>query len=746
MATVSDRLLALTGLRFAFLSKTDIGPNSLSLTATGSPGTEASPIIGGTAATYNGTSQNYSRAHHAAFNFGTSDFTFGCWVRPANTSAGSRFILGHDGDGGAGSWELWQSATNINSRFNGTTSISATVLDTTWQFIAVVMDRDGNGRIWRNLDWAHAGTSIAAGSGTSIDTTATFYIGRRESTGFFPGATDMEFACASALTDTELRQIAVASAPWIVARGTGARNTGSENTYAITPASNFSGISGAMAVLALAYDNSGTNGADPFSGVTDTNSNTWTSREDELNDPGAANAGVAGRIVTTPMAGGVLDTGDTITAAFGGLTTVARSYALWEVIPQDGYALSFGTGASETSASASPTITTGSLNAGDVLIGAMGREGNDAATADSDTSNGTWTAQQATGVGTTTSGAQIASQGKIILASGTQTYNPTFGSSRDNVEMWISITQAPATVTVTPPTASLATATFAATIAHGIIGASPTALTLTTFAPVIRLAVIPATAALSLATFAPTVSTTANETVTPSTAAMTTATFAPTVSTPHLATPSTASLTLTTFAPTVSTTAHQTVTPTTAALTTSAFAPTVSVSDAAVLVPDNATLTTATFAPTVTATAHQVVTPTTASLSMTAFAPSAVITDHKVATPTPASLSLTAFDPTVVATDHQLVTPAAATLTTATFAPDAVVAAGDKLVTPDAAALNLAAFAPTVGVRLDPRLAVGIVTTTQPYGTVGVPGSVGAASTPSVSGVASTDDLTGVAS
>jgi hypothetical protein len=68
-----------------------------------------------------------------------------------------------------------------------------------------------------------------------------------------------------------------------------------------------------MAVLCLAYDNSGASGADPYNSISDSLGNTWTSRQAALYDPGAASAGVALRIFTTNQSAGTLTTGSTVT-------------------------------------------------------------------------------------------------------------------------------------------------------------------------------------------------------------------------------------------------------------------------------------------------------------------------------------------------------------------------------------------------------------------------------------------------
>lgn len=206
----TDLVLALPNLRFAYpldaAGTTDIGPNGLTLTANSSPGTTSpGPVLDDDATSFNGSSQSMSRAHNAAFDFGTSDFTLGCFINPANTSAGTRMFLTHDGDGDFGSWEMWQSGTALNSRFDASLSVNATgVLTTGWQFVAVVFDRDGLGRWWRNDDWAHAGVDITSKAAANIDFTGTMWIGRRQSTGYFNGSMAWAWGCASALSEAQL--------------------------------------------------------------------------------------------------------------------------------------------------------------------------------------------------------------------------------------------------------------------------------------------------------------------------------------------------------------------------------------------------------------------------------------------------------------------------------------------------------------------------------------------------------------
>jgi hypothetical protein len=266
-------------------------------------------------------------------------------------------------------------------------------------------------------------------------------------------------------------------------RGSGSTNTGSQSTLVVTPASNLA--AGSLAVLCVAYDNSGTLGADPFASISDNSGagNTWTSRQAPLNDPGAANAGQVLRIFTCRLKA-ALTTSHSITVDFGGIVTVARSWTLMEVTAAAGKGAVYQTGGNTTGSSTGPTITSGSITSGDMIIGAMGAEGNAAITGDSDTSNGSWSAQQTSGVGTTTGGSEISSQRKVVTGTAAQTYNLTI-TTADWCIAWIQLREVSDT-TVTPGVATLATTSFA-----------PTARTPVT--------VTPGTKALATSSFAPSV-------------------------------------------------------------------------------------------------------------------------------------------------------------------------------------------------------------------------------------------------
>jgi hypothetical protein len=220
-------------------------------------------------------------------------------------------------------------------------------------------------------------------------------------------------------------------------RGTGG-NVTAATTIGISPQQNFS--ANTLAVLALAYDNSGGGGADPYSSITDSVGNLWTSRANGLNDPGAASAGSTIRIFTATVS--TLNTTDTITVTFGSSTT-AKSWTLTEFSSNtaDFGADFLSAGTPATGTGTTPSTGSISVTSGDAIFGAMANEGNATVTADSDTTNGAWSTQQTINNGTGTSGMQVASQFKIVNATGNQTYNLTLSASGDWVVTTIQITE-----------------------------------------------------------------------------------------------------------------------------------------------------------------------------------------------------------------------------------------------------------------------------------------------------------------
>lgn len=220
-------------------------------------------------------------------------------------------------------------------------------------------------------------------------------------------------------------------------RGSGGNATAA-TSIAITPGSNFT--AGSLAVLAISYDNSANQGADPFSTITDSVGNTWTSRIAVLNDPGAASAGSTLRIFTSNVSS--LTSANTITVSFGSNSTTAKAWTLTEVASNaTGGSASYVTGSQATGSGTTQTLTTSTIAINNFVLGALGQEGNGTRTADTDTLNGSWSTAQSTGFGTTTGGIEIISQYKIVTAAGAQTYNPTASPLGDWCMGWIEVTE-----------------------------------------------------------------------------------------------------------------------------------------------------------------------------------------------------------------------------------------------------------------------------------------------------------------
>lgn len=218
----------------------------------------------------------------------------------------------------------------------------------------------------------------------------------------------------------------------VTARGTVSSTSGS-TTYAFSPTSNPASDSDIL--FFITYDNSGTDGADPYSSISDSEGNTWTSIANGLADPGTASAGAAGRWFITSQDGGAVTTGTTITITFTNSVT-NKTGAFWEIAGS----MVFDTYVTESSVSGFPTITMSGNASGNLIFGGLGRERNDSQTGDSDTTDGTWSTAQNVGVGTI--GMQVMTQYKVLTGTSDQTYNPTTdGASGDNVEFILRFVQ-----------------------------------------------------------------------------------------------------------------------------------------------------------------------------------------------------------------------------------------------------------------------------------------------------------------
>lgn len=231
-------------------------------------------------------------------------------------------------------------------------------------------------------------------------------------------------------------------------RGTGTHNTAA-SSFDLSPVTNFANATSA-GVLVISVDNSQGGGAahNTFT-VTDSLGNTWTRVADPLYDPGSASAGVEGAMFFSDLAQGLPQTTDTITVTFGTNVT-AKAWVLWEIVSSNGTGVQFVTGNKNTgAATATPTVTTGTLEVDNIVVcGLFNERGTDqTVTGDSDTTNGTWSSNRTTEIGSTTSGQTVASQVKTITSQGTVTYNPTLGVSSDVILAWIQLQETPEPIT-----------------------------------------------------------------------------------------------------------------------------------------------------------------------------------------------------------------------------------------------------------------------------------------------------------
>ena len=214
--------------------------------------------------------------------------------------------------------------------------------------------------------------------------------------------------------------MAITAAP----AGTG-NSTASSASLAVTTTATIN--VGEFIVVCISADNSGSGGATSTTGVTDSAGNTYVLRADQLRDPAGVDAGVSLRVYCA-TAQYALASGQTVTVSFSPNTT-SKAAAVWRVIPTSTatHQISFVAETGTNNNTANPTITSASVTSGDIVIGVNACETSTTPTADSDTTNGTWSTAQ---VGLANSGSGVTSsivttQYKVTTGTGTQTYNTT---------------------------------------------------------------------------------------------------------------------------------------------------------------------------------------------------------------------------------------------------------------------------------------------------------------------------------
>jgi hypothetical protein len=189
---------------------------------------------------------------------------------------------------------------------------------------------------------------------------------------------------------------------------------------------------GSWALVCVAADNAGTNGAASLSDtMTDSEGNTYDLISKTTQDPGAANAGTTLGIWLAKI-DNALSNGS-ITANFSP-NTIAKAMTVKLITVGAGETLGIhAIGPGFTGSGTAYSSGTVSVPNGYTIFGATALEQNTAAAADTDTTNGSWstayTAEASTGTATTSQ--SITSQQKTVTATANQTYNTSSGSTRD---------------------------------------------------------------------------------------------------------------------------------------------------------------------------------------------------------------------------------------------------------------------------------------------------------------------------
>jgi hypothetical protein len=218
-----DYLLAnVANLRFLYkldepsgTTMTDSGGSGLDGSYTNAPGYgQTGPLASGeTGMSFNGTDEYGSRAHHANFDIGTSDFSIGFWLKDAAwpTGGAEHYLVAHDGDGGNSTWAVYQIGNSPPTiqvlyvsgagAFQWADWSHADLADGNWHLVGFSIDRDSTtgGQVW--FDGVQK-TSYNHSSSSGFDLTAskTLYIARRQTTGY-AGVTMAGVFMATSLVD-----------------------------------------------------------------------------------------------------------------------------------------------------------------------------------------------------------------------------------------------------------------------------------------------------------------------------------------------------------------------------------------------------------------------------------------------------------------------------------------------------------------------------------------------------------------
>lgn len=212
-------------------------------------------------------------------------------------------------------------------------------------------------------------------------------------------------------------------------------------------------------ILAIAVDNSGTNGVAPTIGVVDLraqaipngfNGNRWRKMTTATMDPGAANEGATLEIWTCRVQF-TYEVGDGITITFspssGRGCAVLREYSGVRALNSISDGTIFGqVGATSALVSMQPTA------AGQLMFTAAAVETNAAITGDADVTDGAWSATTTTASnsGTANTSMSIAVQHKIVTGTSIQNWAATWAGAADYASSGIILDAAPAVTEEAP--------------------------------------------------------------------------------------------------------------------------------------------------------------------------------------------------------------------------------------------------------------------------------------------------------
>lgn len=221
-------------------------------------------------------------------------------------------------------------------------------------------------------------------------------------------------------------------------------NAGTNNSTTSSGTLVISGVTASVGdwlVVIIGADNAGGSGANSISSVTDAEGNTYTSRATLLQDPGAADEGATLSIFTAEITSAL--SLDDVTVNFSPNTT-SKTAVVYLVEPDVGDTITFrasGAGAAGATGNGTAQSVITSVTNGDTIFGGVACETNAAITADSDTTNGSWSTAYTNTADTGSAGTSMAvsAQWKTVSSTGNQTYNTSTGSSVDWAMSWLTL-------------------------------------------------------------------------------------------------------------------------------------------------------------------------------------------------------------------------------------------------------------------------------------------------------------------